>query len=131
MIKLADIGFSHKIANVSPTLGMIPYTDPQFFKGLTNNNNKNYHYKANKKLDIYSIGVLLWKVSSGQIPFESYSDYFQLVSEIQNGKRESPITDTPTNCIDVYTSMTLYYYYLINQTKHFFNFKILFRMLAK
>jgi serine/threonine protein kinase len=131
MIKLADIGFPLRIADVSPTLEMISYTDPQFFKGLTNNNDKNYHYKANKKSDIYSIGVLLWKVSSGQIPFESYCDYFQLISEIQNGKRESPITNTPTDYIDVYTSMTLYYYYLINQAKHFFNFKILFRMLAK
>jgi hypothetical protein len=121
MIKLADIGFPLRIADVSPTLEMISYTDPQFFKGLTNNNDKNYHYKANKKSDIYSIGMLLWEVSSDQIPFKSYSDYFQLISEIQNGKRESPITDIPTDYSDVYTSMTLYNYYcLINQTNHFF-----------
>jgi serine/threonine protein kinase len=109
MIKLEVFGLSRRIAGVSPTLGMIPYIDPQFFEGLTNNDDKKYHYKANKKSDIYSVGVLLWEVSSGKIPFESYSDDFQLISEIQNGKRESPISDTPIDYIDVYTSMTLYY----------------------
>jgi hypothetical protein len=116
MIKLADIGFSCRIADVSPTptLEMISYTDPQFFKELTNNYNKNYHYKANKKLVIYNIGMLLWEVSSGQIPFESYNDYFQLISEIKNEKREPPITNTPTSYINVYTSMTLYLLLLLN-----------------
>jgi hypothetical protein len=63
MIKLADFGISSRITDVSPTLEMILYIDPQFFKELTNNNDKNYCYKANKKSDVYSVGMLLWDIS--------------------------------------------------------------------
>jgi hypothetical protein len=112
MIKLADFGLSHRIADALPTLGMIPYIDPQFLKVLTNNNDKNYYYEANKKSDVYSVGMLLWEISSGQIPFETFNDDIQklnLISEIQNGRKESPISDTPTDYIDIYTSMIFYY----------------------
>jgi serine/threonine protein kinase len=112
MIKLADFGFSHRIADILPTLEMIPYIDPQFLKGLTNGSYKNYYYEANKKSDIYSVGMVLWEISSGQIPFETFSDDLQklnLISEIQNGRKEFPISDTPTDYIDIYTSMIFYY----------------------
>ena len=116
MIKLADFGLSRRITEVSSNpndiFGMLLYIDPQHFKEQKNNNDKNYHYKANKKSDVYSVGVLLWEVSSGRIPYESYSEYYQkltLISEISNGKRETPISDTPNDYINIYTSKILYY----------------------
>ena len=42
---------------------MIPYIDP---KKLNNQN-----YKLNKKSDVYSIGVLMWQISSGCEPFKN------------------------------------------------------------
>ncbi|CAB4417769.1 unnamed protein product [Rhizophagus irregularis] len=64
-IKLADFGLSKKIteasSNTSKIFGMIPYIDP---KKLDNPN-----YKLDKKSDVYSIGVLLWQISSGHKPF--------------------------------------------------------------
>ena len=101
-IKLADFGLSRRLAEVSTKkdiFGMVPYIDPHYLKG----NN----CKANKKFDVYSVGVLLWEISSGRIPFESYNEHYQqpgLIFEISNGKRETPISDTPIDYVDVYTS---------------------------
>jgi len=105
MIKLADFGLSRRAGvsnSVKNIIGMVPYIDPQHFKNRTNNNYK--------KSDIYSVGVLLWEISSGQKPFESYRDDFQklaLISEISIGKRETPIPDTPIDYVNIYTSMNL------------------------
>ncbi|CAB4373840.1 unnamed protein product [Rhizophagus irregularis] len=104
MIKLADFGLSRRLAEVSTRhdiIGKVAYIDPQNY-----NMNNNYHYKPNKKSDVYSVGVLLWEISSGRTPFESYSDNYQriaLMLEIPNGKRETPVSDTPSDYIDIYT----------------------------
>jgi serine/threonine protein kinase len=110
-IKLADFGLSRRLAEVSNTpkdiFGMIPYIDPQHFKKQTNDDNKN-HYKANKKSDVYSVGVLLWELSSGKKPFETYDKPYQkptLMLEILNGKRETPTSDTPIDYIKIYKSI--------------------------
>ena len=119
MVKLADFGLSRRIAEVSTTprdiFGMLPYIDPQHFKEQTDNNKKNSHYKANKKSDVYSVGVLLWEISSGRKPFKSYDALCQkprLILEILNGKRETPTSDTPIDYINIYTSIILCYYLL-------------------
>lgn len=144
IIKLADFGLSRRIVEVSSNndiLGMIPYIDPQLLKKQMNDKKK---YKANKKSDVYSVGVLLWEISSGQIPFKSYSEHYQrlaLMSEITDGKREIPISSTPVDYINIYTSKLLYYIiliisfvliYLILLLTFIFNFhKYFSRMLAK
>ena len=118
MIKLADFGLSHRITEVSSNqnniLGMIPYIDPQHFKKkILDNNNQNCRYKANKKSDVYSVGVLLWEISSGQKPFKSYDAPYQkprLILEILNGKRETPASDAPIDYINIYTSILILYY---------------------
>ncbi|PKY43658.1 kinase-like protein [Rhizophagus irregularis] len=108
-IKLADFGLSRRLTEVSTQkdiFGKIPYIDPQHFLVQTNNNNSGYHYKPNKKSDVYSVGVLLWEISSGQKPFKSYDEWYQrlnLIMEISNGKRESPIPNTPVDYINIYT----------------------------
>ena len=94
MIKLADFGLSRRLNEVSNSIyGKIPYTDPQRFRKK----------KADKKSDVYSVGMLLWEISSGHIPFESY-DNICLLNAILNGKRETPIPNTPTDYINIYTS---------------------------
>ncbi|GBB88654.1 hypothetical protein RclHR1_15210001 [Rhizophagus clarus] len=104
MIKLADFGLSRRLAEVSTRydiFGKTAYIDPQYYKM-----NNNYHYKPNKKSDVYSVGVLLWEISSGQIPFESYNDDFKriaLILEISEGKRETPGFNTPSEYINIYT----------------------------
>ena len=110
MIKLADFGLSRRLTEASNTVqdifGTVPYIDPQYFKKQSNDKN----YILNKKSDVYSVGVLLWEISSGQKPFESYNEscYLKakLLCEISNGKRELPIPDTPIDYVNIYESMS-------------------------
>ncbi|KAF0541185.1 kinase-like protein [Gigaspora margarita] len=73
------------------------YTDPQYLQNIET-------YKLNKSSDIYSIGVLLWEISSGIIPFKTESYCISnLLNAIVNGKREDVISETPKNYINIYT----------------------------
>ncbi|CAB4379636.1 unnamed protein product [Rhizophagus irregularis] len=60
-------------------------------------------YLLNKKSDIYSIGVLLWEISSCQPPFHSIPYDVGLALSILQGLRETPIRDTPDGYIRIYT----------------------------
>src|SRR4051812_42960513 len=102
MIKLADFGLSRRLNEVSDSnkymFGKIPYVDPRHFK----------KQKANEKSDVYSVGVLLWEISSGQKPFESYDSFPEaLMIEILSGKRETPIFNTPIDYINIYKGILL------------------------
>ncbi|RGB29987.1 hypothetical protein C1646_818178 [Rhizophagus diaphanus] len=107
-IKLADFGLSKKIAEVSSDaskiFGVIPYIDPESF------NNQKQNYKLNKKSDVYSVGVLLWQISSGYEPFKNkgfdYDAY--LVLKILNGEREEMIDGTPAEYNKLYTECWKY-----------------------
>ena len=110
-IKLADFGLSRKISEASSNttiFGMIPYVDPKSFNNRSylndlnnqsniNNDNQNKKYKLNKKSDVYSIGVLMWQISSGHRPFyaEGLNYDIALVLDILRGKRETFIDGIP------------------------------------
>jgi serine/threonine protein kinase len=78
-------------------MGIIPYIDPKSFNNKNNINNQNQNYKLNKKSDVYSIGVLMWQISSGRRPFyaEGVEYDIDLVLNILKGKRENFIDGTP------------------------------------
>jgi serine/threonine protein kinase len=96
---LADFGLSKKIDDESKTnsilFGMIPYIDPKKL-----NSSK---CSLNKKSDVYSVGVLLWEISSCQPPFKNVSHDFVLINKILNGLRERIIPGTPEDYIKLYT----------------------------
>ncbi|UZO07701.1 uncharacterized protein OCT59_027977 [Rhizophagus irregularis] len=97
-IKLADFGLSKKIDeksnNTSKIFGVIPFIDP---RSLDNRN-----YKLNKKSDVYSIGVLMWQISSGYKPFYDVGYDGRLILDILNGKREEIIDGTYVEYSNLY-----------------------------
>jgi hypothetical protein len=60
--------------------------------------------KLNEKSDVYSIGVLLWEISSGNPPFCKVTNKINLMYEISQGRRETivPDTYTPDNYSNLY-----------------------------
>ena len=88
----------------SKLFGIIPYVDPKSFSRRRNNNNQTAQmYSLNEKSDVYSVGILLWEISSGQPPFGEQYDV-GLVYDISQGLRETVVPDTPENYVNIYTS---------------------------
>ncbi|CAB4380858.1 unnamed protein product [Rhizophagus irregularis] len=104
-IKLADFGLSRKITDISynltNVLGVVPYIDPKY---LNNIKDKSQSYKLNAKSDVYSVGVLLWQISSGHRPFyaENVEYDANLIMNIIKGQREKIVPDTPIEYSNLY-----------------------------
>jgi serine/threonine protein kinase len=103
-IKLADFGLSKRIEDAtnhhSKLHGIIPYIDPKRF-----NEDSIQIYKLDKKSDVYSVGVLLWEMSSGKPPFYNKHEANCLAMNILQGHRETPISDPniPSDYVKLYT----------------------------
>jgi len=91
-IKLTNFGLSRKITEDSDNddiftnkLGIIPYMDPQSLYSIYKLQDEIKPYELNKKSDIYSLGVILWQISSGHRPFypEGIEYDIDLVNEIK------------------------------------------------
>ncbi|EXX57408.1 uncharacterized protein OCT59_024001 [Rhizophagus irregularis] len=104
-IKLADFGLSKRIKGLlkSNLFEMVAYVDPQIFNRNSDSNDSMKVYSLNKKSDVYSIGILLWEISSGKPPFCKESYDIGLAMEILQGLREKPITNTPDDYMKLYT----------------------------
>ncbi|RIA89586.1 kinase-like domain-containing protein [Glomus cerebriforme] len=100
-IKLADFGLSKRIEEASKSksklLGMVPYIDP---KSLMDSKNQT---ELKKKYDVYSIGVLLWEISSGIPPFHGEAYDFSLMYKILQGRREKIVPNTPDDYARLFT----------------------------
>jgi serine/threonine protein kinase len=103
---LADFGLSKRIeesSNLQSKLfGIIPYVDP---KSFNRGSDPAQIYSLNEKSDIYSVGVLLWEISSGRPPFYVEDNQYDigLALSILQGLRETPAPNTPEDYIKVYT----------------------------
>ena len=87
----------------SKLFGVIPYVDPKCFIKQRNHNNQIQSYSLNEKSDVYSVGALLWEISSGCSPFCNESHDLGLAMGILRGLREIPIPNTPEDYIKLYT----------------------------
>jgi hypothetical protein len=73
----------------------MPYTDP---KSLNTRN-----FQLDKASNVYSIGILLWQISSGYRPFHDEGYNIKLILDIESGKREKIIDGTPDEYSKLYT----------------------------
>ena len=65
--------------------GNLPYIAPEVITGK----------KTTFASDIYSIGILMWEISSGQPPFVNYDHDYDLAMKIVNGMRPKIVPGTP------------------------------------
>ena len=71
---ITDLGLSKQISEINSNsllLGIAAYIEPQCYKI-----NK---YKQNEKSDVYSLGVLLWEISSGKPPFSELPPFIVIM----------------------------------------------------
>jgi serine/threonine protein kinase len=95
--KIIDLGIAKSMETQtnfhSGIFGSLPYIDPKILE--------DYSYKYNNKSDIYSLGVLMWELSSGKPPFINENDNV-LKYGIISGRREEPVPDTPLEYLELY-----------------------------
>ncbi|RGB33867.1 kinase-like domain-containing protein [Rhizophagus diaphanus] len=84
--RISDLGFCGPADKPSTSIyGNLPYIAPEIING------KKYTFKS----DIYSIGMLMWEISSGQPPFKNHEHDYDLALNIINGMRPKIISEVP------------------------------------
>ncbi|GBC37022.2 kinase-like domain-containing protein [Rhizophagus irregularis DAOM 181602=DAOM 197198] len=106
VIKFADFGLSKRIEEISKlqSIGIIPYIDPKRFDRRKSIDNK-VNPSLDKKSNVYSVGMILWEISSGKPPFYSEDNPYDinLAVEISQGLREKIVPETPSDYVNLYT----------------------------
>ncbi|EXX57505.1 Cdc15p [Rhizophagus irregularis DAOM 197198w] len=86
--KIGDLGLSQSVNNESSDneiYGVIPYIAPEIFKGSS----------FSKKADIYSLGMIMWEITTGCKPFANVKHDIHLIYKILDGERPKITDDTP------------------------------------
>lgn len=98
--KLANFGLSRHLviqnssSNDDFSIKDIPYIEPQLLQ--------DENYQKDTRSDIYSFGIILWEISSGNPPYNKDLDKNDLISNILKNKREKIISGTPKTYSDLY-----------------------------
>ncbi|RIA96663.1 kinase-like domain-containing protein [Glomus cerebriforme] len=83
---ISDLGFCGPADKPSTSIyGNLPYISPEVIAGK----------KTTKASDVYSIAMLMWEISSCQLPFNNYEHDYYLVTNIINGIRPKIVSGTP------------------------------------
>ncbi|RIB20904.1 kinase-like domain-containing protein [Gigaspora rosea] len=97
---ITDFGISKQLNDTtssSSNKGGIPaYIEPQCYLQHEN-------VKRDQRSDIYSLGVLLWELTSGIPPFYSFPDQ-AIIIKISKGEREKIIKNIPLNYANLYSN---------------------------
>ncbi|RIA92121.1 kinase-like domain-containing protein [Glomus cerebriforme] len=98
--KITDFGYSKSMNTITiiheKLFGNIPYVAPEIFEASKTKQDPYSEYS-----DIYSLGILLWEISSGQSPFKDQQDY-TVIAAILRGTREERKQGTPDEYYELY-----------------------------
>jgi hypothetical protein len=76
--------------------GVLPFIDPHKLK--------HRHVSLDKRSDVYSLGIVLWEISSCRMPFSHYKEELHLYLDICQGSKEEFIKGTPIEYINIYAN---------------------------
>ncbi|PKY45754.1 kinase-like protein [Rhizophagus irregularis] len=92
LFKLSDFGFCGPADKpLNSIYGNLPYIAPEVICGK----------ETTFASDIYSIGMLMWEISSGQSPFINFENDCELALKIINGMRPKIVSGTPLEYKDL------------------------------
>ncbi|CAG8664732.1 3888_t:CDS:1, partial [Scutellospora calospora] len=80
--------------SISSQEGMIGFTDPVLLRDLNS--------IFTKKSDIYSLGMIMWSITSAKLPFQNFKNQTALINHILNNAREDPFDGTPQAFLNIY-----------------------------
>ncbi|CAB5192181.1 unnamed protein product [Rhizophagus irregularis] len=86
--KVGDLGLSQPANNTlsnNEIYGVIPYIAPEIFKGAA----------FSKESDVYSLGMIMWELTTGCKPFANVEHDHYLIFKILDGERPKITEDTP------------------------------------
>ncbi|EXX63865.1 Kic1p [Rhizophagus irregularis DAOM 197198w] len=86
--QIGDLGLSQPAKNTSinnEIYGVIPYIAPEIFRG----------FAFSKESDIYSMGMIMWELTTGCKPFAYIEHNINLIYKIIDGERPKITCDTP------------------------------------
>jgi serine/threonine protein kinase len=87
---IGDLGLCrplNKVNNESNIFGIMPYIAPEVIRGLGNT----------KAADIYSFGIIMWEILTGERPYRDQPHDIHLAFKILDGLRPTIPEDTPDN----------------------------------
>ncbi|CAI2165001.1 19794_t:CDS:2 [Funneliformis geosporum] len=107
--KIIDLGIAKSTETEtdvhSEVFGMIPYIDPKLLENLS--------YKHHKSSDIYSLGVLMWELSSGRPPFAKQNEAVLISHLIDDELKDDNNSTSETNDFYEDTSLDLCINFLV------------------
>ncbi|CAG8532021.1 8247_t:CDS:2 [Paraglomus occultum] len=96
--KITDFGLSNVLKQAiskSSDKGALAYKDPLFLV--------NTSYQLDKKSDIFSLGVIFWEISSGEVPCSGHTEMNYIVTYRRNGFRDLTFPGTPEEYFKLYS----------------------------
>ncbi|KAF9101843.1 hypothetical protein BGX27_011296 [Mortierella sp. AM989] len=92
---ITDFGLSRYLNHASSNngvRGVVPYISPERLKNAP----------FDRSSDVYSLGVIMWELTSGSPPFYRDGENFLLPYEIIKGRREEIVPGTPVEYSELY-----------------------------